>query len=152
VQPDAAEASGGGIREARDVSERKAGSGVSRDIVHLVVAMLAVGGYSFQRVWDMLPSLEKEGLADPEIVEQLDEAEVVRRLARSGYDRGSTVTPFMAIRLMALHAAVRQGVLTQACRLMRQGRLQDAETMLCGVKGIGPTVFKHFAMFQGGAK
>jgi len=46
--------------------------------------MLAVGGYSLQRVWDLLPSLEREGRADPKMVEILDEDEVVRRLARSG--------------------------------------------------------------------
>ena len=32
--------------------------------------------------------LEREGLIDPQVVEMLTEAEVVRRLATSGYDRG----------------------------------------------------------------
>jgi hypothetical protein len=114
--------------------------------------MLAVGGYSLQQVWDLLPSLEREGLADPQIVEMLDEAEVVRRLARSGYDRGPTVTVSMANRLMALHAAVRNGVLTQASRLMQEGRLQDAEKTLRSVKGVGPMVFKQFAALKGVAK
>jgi hypothetical protein len=58
----------------------------------------------------------------------------------------------MASRLMALHAAVRNGVLIQASRLMREGRLQDAEKTLCGMKGIGPMVFKQFAVLEGAAK
>jgi hypothetical protein len=130
-------------------SAKKGLTGMSQDIRHLLVAMLAVGGFSLERAWGLLPNLEKEGLADPKTVAGLDEREMVRRLARSGYDRGPTVTPFMADRLMAVHAAVRDGVLAQTCRLMRDGRDREAETMLRRVKGIGPTVFRHFAMFQG---
>ncbi len=119
---------------------------------HLVVALLAVGGYSLQRAWDLLPALQREHLADAKAAEELDEAEVVRRLARAGYDRGASVTTSMAKRLMAVHAAVRDGVLAQASRLMRDGRLQDAERVLCQVSGIGPTVFKHFAVLEGALK
>lgn len=57
---------------------------------------------------------------------------------RAGHDRGPTVTTSMAKRLMALHAAVREGVLTQTSQLMREGRLQEAERALCKVKGVGP--------------
>jgi hypothetical protein len=124
------------------------GKGVSEDIVSVVIAMLAVGGYSLQRVWDIQASLEKEGLIDPKAVEKLNEAEVVRRLVNSGYDRGPIVTTSMAQRLMALHRAVRSGVLMQTCRLIQEGRLKDAETMLCGVKGIGPSVFKQFMLLR----
>ena len=120
--------------------------------MNLVIATLAVGGYSLQRVWDIQSSLEKQGLVDPWAVEKFNEAEVVRRLAISGYDRGPIVTTSMAKRLMALHAAVRGGVLTQTCRLMQEGRLRDAEHMLCGVKGIGPIVFKQFALLKGAVK
>jgi hypothetical protein len=122
---------------------------VPEHIEHLIVAMLAVGGYSLERAWVLLPDLEKEGLADPKVVETLDEAEVVRRLARSGYDRGPTVTAFMADRLLAIHAAARNGVLEQVSGLMREGRLRDAEMMLCRVKGVGPIVFKQFATLEG---
>lgn len=125
---------------------------MSMEIVHLVIAMLAVGGYSLQRVWDMRPSLEREGLVNPEVVELLDEDEVVRRLATSGYDRGPIVTASMAIRLIALHAAVRNGILTQASRFMHEGRFQDAEKTLCKVKGIGPMVFRQFASLERVAK
>jgi len=124
----------------------------SESVVHLMVAVLAVGGYSLQRAWNLLESLKKEGLTNPKVVEKCDEAEVVRRLARSGYDRGPTVTWSMAMRIMALHAAVRGGVLAQAVRLLRDGRVKDAEKVLCEVKGVGPTVFKHFAVLEGATK
>ncbi len=119
---------------------------------HLVVALLAVGGYSLQRAWDALPALRKESLCDPKAVQLLDEGEIVRRLARSGYNRGATVTTSMAKRLMALHAAVRDGVLSSASSLMKEGRLQDAESVLCKVKGVGPAVFKQFAVLEGVVK
>lgn len=125
---------------------------MSQDIQHLLVAMLAVGGHSLERVWELLPALEKEGLTDSQTVGGLDEGEIVRRLARSGYDRGPTVTPFMAQRLISLHAAVREGLFARACRLMREGRLQDAEAMLRCVKGIGPAVFKSFVILQGATR
>src|SRR6267378_3203444 len=122
------------------------GSNASERIVHLVIAALAVGGYSLERAWDLRPKLEREGLVDPKVVEMLDEAEVVRRLATCGYDRGPIVTASMASRLIALHAAVRIGVLAQTSELMQNGRLQDAEKVLRRVKGVGPMVFRQFAI------
>ncbi|HXG47422.1 MAG TPA: hypothetical protein VNO52_07355 [Methylomirabilota bacterium] len=125
---------------------------VPEQVDHLVVALLAVGGYSLQRAWDLLPALQNEGLTDAKAAERLDEAEVVRRLARAGYDRGPIVTTSMAKRLIALHAAVRGGILTHAFGLMREGRLQDAEKAFCKVKGVGPMVFKQFAALEGVVK
>lgn len=125
---------------------------MSERVEHLVVAMLAVGGYSLQRVWNILPQLQAEGLTDSSRSENANETKVVQRLARAGYDRGPTVTTSMAKRLVALHAAARDGLLDQAARLMREGRLKDAEKALCSVKGIGPIVFKHFAILEGATK
>jgi hypothetical protein len=71
------------------------------------------------------------------VVAVLNEPEIVRRLAISGYDRGPIVTASMASRVMALHTAVRKELLTEVCRLMRENRLKDAETLVCTVKGIG---------------
>jgi hypothetical protein len=31
---------------------------------------------------------------------------------------------------------------------MREGCLEEAEAVLCNVKGIGPTVFRHFEVLQ----
>jgi hypothetical protein len=119
------------------------------DVEHLVIAMLSVGGYPLERVWDIRLNLEREGLLESNFVGTLDEAELVRRLAISGYDRGPIVTMSMAIRLIALHAAVRKGVLAQVSGLIQERRLKDAETLLCTVKGIGPMVFRQFAALQG---
>jgi hypothetical protein len=124
----------------------------SAQVVHLVVAVLAVGGFSLQRAWNLIASFQTEGLTDSKAVEKYDEAEVVRRLARSGFNRGPTVTTSMAKRLMALHVAVRDGVLAQAVRLLRDGRIKDAEKVLCTIKGVGPTVFNQFVMLEGAMK
>jgi hypothetical protein len=117
-------------------------------VKNLVVATLAVGGYPLQRAWDLLPNLEKEGLIDPHAVQRCDEAEVVQRLARSGYDRGPTVTLSMATRLIALHEAVRNGILEQVIRLVADRKIEEGEDMLCRIKGIGPMVFKQFAALE----
>jgi len=124
----------------------------SEQVVHLVVAVLAVGGYSLHRAWNLRANLQKEGLTDSKAVEKCDEAEIVRRLAKSGYDRGPSVTLSMAKRLMALHAAVRDGVLAQVVRLLRDDRVKDAEKVLCAVKGVGPMVFNQFARLEGATK
>jgi hypothetical protein len=134
--------------EADTVSEQVE----SEPVVHLMVAVLAVGGYSLQRAWNLLPSLQKEGLTDSKAVEDYDEAEIVRRLSRSGYDRGPIVTASMAKRLMALHTAVRNGVLAQTVRLLREDRVKDAEKVLRTVKGVGPVVFNQFAVLEGAMK
>ena len=115
---------------------------------NLIIAALAVGGYSLERAWSLLPILETEGLTDPALVLGLDEGQVVQRLARSGYDRGPIVTLSMARRLISIHHAARDGVVEQASELIREGRVRDAEGMLRGVKGVGPIVFKYFMVLE----
>jgi hypothetical protein len=125
---------------------------VSEAVEHLVVATLAVGGYTIQRAWALLPNLKAAGLTDSGAIQTLDESEVVRRLARSGYDRGPAVTMSMAKRIVALHRAVREGVLMAAVTSMREGRLQDAEEILCRINGVGPMVFRQFILLEGATK
>lgn len=125
---------------------------MSDQVDHAVVAVLAVGGYPLQRAWDLLPNLQREGLTDSRAIGRSDEAEVVRRLARAGYDRGPTVTTSMAKRIMALHAAIVAGIVAESSRLAREGHLRDAEKTLCKVKGVGPVVFQQFAILEGVTK
>lgn len=58
----------------------------------------------------------------------------------------------MAKRVIALHTAVREGVLAEAVGLMREGGLQDAEEVFCRIKGVGPMVFSQFALLEGAVK
>jgi hypothetical protein len=134
------------------MNDTEARADAQETLAHLIIALLSVGGYSIERVWEIRSNLESEGLLDSKAVEMLDEAEVVRRLATSGYDRGPVVTVSMARRLMALHTAVRNGLLAQASSLMQEKRMKDAETLLCTVKGIGPMVFSQFAALLGESK
>lgn len=118
-------------------------------IDHLVVALLSVGGYPLQRTWDRLEKLQKEGLTDPAVMSALDEAETVRRLARAGYDRGPDVTTSMARRLIAVHGAIREGILERTLVCLASKKPNEARALLCNVKGIGPAVFENFAALEG---
>ena len=57
---------------------------------NLIVAALAVGRYSLQRALDLLPNLEKEGLADPEVVGALNEEQGVQRLGKEEAGNGAS--------------------------------------------------------------
>lgn len=127
----------------------KSEPGETAHVDHLVVALLSVGGYPLQRTRDRLEKIREAGLTDPNVVRALSEAAVVTRLAGAGYDRGPEVTTSMARRLIALHAAVRDGVLDRALVLLTDKKTDDARAILCKIKGIGPGVFGNFLALEG---
>jgi len=121
---------------------------VAESLEHLIVAMLAVGGFPLERAWALLPKLRQSGLTTPATALALDERELIRRLALSGYDRGPVVTTSLARRIMAAHVATEKGVLATTVRLMREGNVEQAEKTLREVKGVGPTVFRTFVALE----
>lgn len=70
------------------------------------------------------------------------------RLMKAGYDRGPVVTTMMAARLLAVHAAVRDGIFDHVVELASEGRLDEAELIAVRVPGVGPRVFKSFVLLH----
>ena len=105
----------------------------------LVAAILAVNSYPIWRVQELLPSLEKAGLLDPEHVAMLDMGTLTVKLAEAGYDRGM-LTCRLAERLADLMRTVERGQLDELERLLTTGDKKKATELLLKVRGIGPTV------------
>ncbi len=76
----------------------------------LVTALLAVNNYSLEKVWQVLPRLQSEGLTNPGLVASEDLTRLTIRLAQAGYDRGR-LTAMFAERLRHLMAAIESGEL-----------------------------------------
>lgn len=105
----------------------------------LVVALLAVNGYSLEKVHRVLPGLRAAGLADTESAAQKDLPAVIAALTMAGYDRGR-LTWLLAERLRALVAAARCGDLDALADAVERRDEETAMQMMLRVHGIGPKV------------
>ena len=129
-----------------DPEKRQAMLEDSRGVVWtaLVVAMLAVGGFSVEKVLAIREALERHGLLNPRKLAQWDDARITRELTAAGYRRG-LLTGMYAERLSAamkeLAAAER---LLQTEELLASGSVSLVTHLLLPQKGVGPRVVDNF--------
>ncbi len=115
----------------------------------LVVSMLSVNNWSLEKTYYFLDNLRAQGLFDPNRLGSLDQDEIVTRLRKAGYDRGTFMNNLFALRLGCLGQSVkRQGILECTNRLSGNVR-PDIEVFLASVKGIGPVVIANFFFLRG---
>ena len=104
----------------------------------LVVAVLAVNNYSFEKAWTLLPNLREAGLTTAATFPaELGPATV--KLASAGYDRG-LLTEMFAKRLHGLMQMAVSGALDELDGHVEAGRKDDVLALLVSVPGIGPKV------------
>lgn len=129
-----------------DLEKRQAVENASCGVVWtaLVVAMLAVGGFSVEKVLAIREALERRGLLNPRKLAEWDDARITRELTAAGYTRGM-LTGMYAERLSAamkeLAAAER---LPQAEELLASGSASRIADLLLPKKGVGPRVIENF--------
>jgi endonuclease III-like uncharacterized protein len=116
----------------------------------LVTALLAVNSYSLEKVWQVLPRLQNEGLTNPELVASEDLTRLTIRLVQAGYDRGR-LTAMFAERLRHLMAAIESGELASLDSAATRKDPRAMRDILCRVRGIGPQVAQNaWALLQEG--
>lgn len=105
----------------------------------ILASVLAVNGYGVEKSYALLPEMRRSGLTDPAKISKADVGEVMTQLFATGYDRG-LLTEMMAGRLISLMQAADSGQLDGFDELVAKGKKQEAKTILCSIKGIGPKV------------
>jgi len=105
----------------------------------LLVSVLAVNNYGLQKAHDLLPSLRKSSLTNPNLVVNEDVGRLTAMLYQAGYDRG-LLTGLMAERYAALMKDVLAGKLDQLDQLVKSNAASAAKTLLMTLHGVGPRV------------
>jgi 3-methyladenine DNA glycosylase/8-oxoguanine DNA glycosylase len=116
-------------------------------VLDLLVSMLAVAGWSADRVYALREQLSAEHLDDPAVLPGLSEEEIARRINRAGYVRGDYITGLMTERIRALAKALGAAGADQLLAWERND--QDAlAAWLSTIKGVGPTVIRTFRVLR----
>lgn len=114
----------------------------TKSLEALAIAVLSVNNYPLEKAWSLLPALRKSSLLDPSRVVSDDLGDLTVRLARAGYNRG-LLTAMLAERLQWLMAAAKAGTLDRLDELVAADKREEAVSMLCSVKGVGPAVARN---------
>jgi hypothetical protein len=109
----------------------------------LVFAMLAVGGFSIEKVLVLREPFEKAGLLDPRNLAVWDEARLTRELNAAGYARGM-LTGMYAERLARTMRSLARDRLSESEEILRSGKNEQVEKLLLPQYGIGSRVLGNF--------
>jgi hypothetical protein len=115
----------------------------------LVVAILSVNQYSLEKTYQSLNSLEAEGLFNPENLAKWNLEEIVQRLNRSGYSRGTFMTKLFALRLSALGQCCLDKGTEAFSKVISDGNKKAIEQLLLPINGIGPKVLENLFLLRG---
>jgi hypothetical protein len=109
----------------------------------LVFAMLAVGGFSIEKVLALRQQFEKAGLFDPRNLAAWDEARLTREMSAAGYSRGM-LTGMYAERLARTMRSLAGERLSESEEVLRSGKNERVEKLLLAQYGIGSKVLDNF--------
>jgi GT2 family glycosyltransferase len=109
----------------------------------LVFAMLAVGGFSIEKVLALREPFEKAGLFDPRNLAVWDEARLTRELNTAGYARGM-LTGMYAERLARTMRSLARERLSENEEVLRSVKKERVEKLLLAQYGIGSKVLSNF--------
>ena len=109
----------------------------------LVFAMLAVGGFSTEKLLALREPFEKAGLFNPRNLAVWDMARLTRNLNAAGYSRGM-LTGMYAERLARTICSIAGEQLSKSEEVLRSGVKEQVEKLLLAQYGIGPKVLYNF--------
>jgi hypothetical protein len=110
----------------------------------LVVSILSVNRFPLDRAFDLLQQLRAEQLTDPEELSKRTIPELYAKLITAGYNRGEFMTYLFAERLSSLGTFAKEHGIANCEKVISGHDVAALETLLLGVKGIGPAVIKNF--------
>jgi 3-methyladenine DNA glycosylase/8-oxoguanine DNA glycosylase len=110
----------------------------------LVIAILAVGGFTVKKVLAGREALDRSNLFDPQYLADCDEARLTRELYAAGYTRGM-LTGMYADRLSAvMRALASSGRLQESQAILASERDDLVADLLLPLHGVGPKVLNNF--------
>ena len=114
----------------------------------LIIAVLAVNGFSLERAYSLLDALDEQGLFSVEKCAMSLNEDLALALARAGYRRGSFMNLLIAERIKKIAAEVaRQGSSLKATLI--SGDVSQIEAALLPLPGVGPTVIRNYLILRG---
>src|SRR5262245_43517047 len=93
----------------------------------LVIALLAVNGWTLDKVFSLRDGLQAQGLFDPDRVASMPHAEVFDRLGRAGYSRGDFMIGLLAGRMSELARALSGEQKAKLRRLVEERDVEGLE-------------------------
>ena len=129
-------------REPRELSDEAL-------VGDLVVALLAVNGWSIEKTFKLYEGLEAEHLVDLEAICKMTQPEVSTRLERAGYRRGLFMIDLLASRLHGLALTLAGDGTNELRRAIEAKDGAALEKLLLEVKGVGPRVVANYRALRG---
>src|SRR5687768_8656699 len=111
---------------------------------NVLIAILAVNGWTADRVLPLTDRFRTVGLLDFTAVSSLSVEEIAERLGRAGYTRGEYMNLLLAARVLSMATILTTTELKRLKQYLVEGRTTDVSTTLRGIKGVGPVVLETF--------
>ena len=111
---------------------------------NVLIAILAVNGWTVDRVFSLTEQFRAVGLLDFTTVSRLSIEDIAERLARAGYASGEYMNLLLATRVLSMTTVLTATELKRLKQCLVEGRTTDVSSTLRGIKGVGPVVLETF--------
>src|SRR4051812_27756217 len=115
---------------------------------NILVSILAVNGWTADRVFSLTERFKAVGLLDFDVISERSIEDIADRLARAGYARGEFMNLLLATRVLSLATVLTAAELNRLKQCLEEGRPTDVSATLRGIKGVGPVVLETFWSLQ----
>src|SRR5262249_27569302 len=109
---------------------------------NILIAILAVNGWTADRVFPLAERLRASGLLDFSTISGLSVEDGAERLDRAGYSRGEYMNVLMAQRVLSMATALTAAELHRLEDCLAEGRTTEVSDTLRAIKGVGPVVLE----------
>lgn len=115
---------------------------------NILIAILAVNGWTADRVFPMIERFRTVGLLDFVAISGLSVDDIAERLARAGYARGEFLNELLATRVLSMATVLTPIEVSRLKECLAEGRTADVSVTLRGINGVGPVVLETFWRLQ----
>jgi len=120
-----------------------------RVVADLVMAILAVNGWTIDRVYSLREGLKAETLLSLKDLSRSSIQEIANKLNVAGYTRGEYMCALLAHRLKALTISFDSQFERELLNALKARRIEDVEKFLVAIHGVGPSVVRSFKVLAG---
>ena len=115
----------------------------------VVMALLAVNGWTLEKVSAIRDGLAREALFDREALKASSIQVLAERLHAAGYTRGDYMCSLLAHRLQSFAEVFDDDVARDMKIKLESKRLEEVDKLLLAMHGVGPTVLWNFKILVG---
>jgi hypothetical protein len=125
-------------------------SGMKTDYIaeNILISLLAVNGWTADRVFPLTERLRACGLLDFTALSVLSVEDIAERLARAGYARGEFLNELLPTRVLSMATVLTPTEVSRMKQCLAEGRTADVSVTLRGINGVGPVVLETFWSLQ----